>query len=251
MTISIIPSLEHYYNGNELNQENQSAYCTLKWRRGQLLVKSIKQVNQPDIPALHDEKSLVECLKHSPVSLVRIDPKLGETRLKFWAVACEQAHKPIFLCIPSSQKNSQPISLVAWWLKRIFDWILALVLLLVMTPVIIGSILLLRVDSPGSSFSHEWHVGERGKLFRAIKFRTHNMTFIERWLCKRRLHNLPQLLNVLRGEMRLFSSHCWTLEDAVRLSLVAQKQLNELPGIKSGWEIDSESQLFHLDGQVM
>lgn len=249
MTTSIIPSLQNYYTPNEQDQENQSSYCTLRWRRGQLLVKSLGQVKQPYLPALHNEKLLVECLKHSPVSLVSIDPLLGEAWLRFWAVACEQANKRIFLSIPSGNKCSRKGSSVAWWLKRLFDWIFALVFLLIMSPVIWGLILLMWIYSPEPIFSREWHVGERGRLFRAIKFRTQNIRPLERWISKHGLDNLPQLLNVLRGDMRLFGSHCWTLEDAVQLNLAAQRELNELPGITSGWQVSSESDLFHLDGE--
>jgi lipopolysaccharide/colanic/teichoic acid biosynthesis glycosyltransferase len=251
MTTSIIPSLQNYYTVNEQHQEHHSSYCTLQWRRGQLLVKSQGQVKQPYLPALHNEKSLVECLKHSPVSLVSIDPLLGEAWLRFWAVACEQANKPIFLCIPSENKISRKSSSVLWWLKRLFDWIFALVLLLITSPVIWVLFLLIWIYSPESIFDHEWHVGERGRLFRAMKFRIQDNTPLKLWICKYGLDNLPQLLNVLRGDMRLIGSHCWTLEDAVRLNLAGQRELNELPGITSGWQVSSESDLCHLNGEQM
>lgn len=222
MTISIIPSLQNYYPVSEQNQENHSSYCTLQWRRGQLLVKSLGQVKQPYLPALHNEEYLVECLKHSPINLVSIDPKLGEDWLKFWAVACEKSNKPIFLRIPSNHQLSKQANSVIWWFKRLFDWIFALVLLLIISPVMLGLSLTIRLNSSASIFYYEWHVGERGKLFRAIKFRTQNMTPIEGWIRKYGLDNLPQLLNVLHGDMSLISPHCWTLEDAVNLNLEEQ-----------------------------
>jgi hypothetical protein len=72
-----------------------------------LLVKPPGQGNQPYLPSLNKEQSLVKCLEHSPVSLVRIDPKLGEYWLKVWATACEQASKPIFLHIPAAEHLSK------------------------------------------------------------------------------------------------------------------------------------------------
>ncbi len=177
MTISIIPTLQNHYTSTEQHQDHPSPYCTLLWRRGQLLVKSPGRVKQqqPYLASLYNEELLVECLKHSPVRLVSIDAKLGEAWLKFWAQACKQANKPIYLRLPSGNqrlKQGKP-------LQRVFDWILALVLLLLVSPVMLGLVLLMQGYSAGSIFSYEWQVGEQGKLFRAFQFRTtegHNIT---------------------------------------------------------------------------
>ncbi len=276
MTSSIIPPLQNYYTVSQQQQDNRSPYCTLQWRRGQLLVKPPGQVKQPYLSSLDKEQSLVQCLKHSPISLVRIDPKLGEYWLKFWAEACEQASKPIFLRIPSAPalpKHGSPLSRS---LQRLVDWISALVFLLAVSPIMLGLILLMRVYSPGSLFEREWRVGERGKLFRALQFRTtavnkktlgdeaianfsgladtedeRNMSPIGRWMRRYGLHNLPQLLNVLRGEMSLLGPRCWTLEDAVRLCSERQRPLNKLPGITGSWEVEAQSNQLHLDSQTL
>ncbi len=239
MTTSIIPTLENLYDVSQSHQDNRGD-CTLQWRRGKLLVKPPGQVKQPYLPALNSKRSLVECLQHSPVSLVSIDPKLGEALLRFWADACEEAQKPIFLSIPASKKlPNQPFR----QLQRLIDWIAAFVLLLLVSPVMLGLIVLMQVYSPGSLFCHEWRVGERGKLFRLIRFHTQNTTPLERWMGKYSLDNLPQLFNVLRGDISLTGFRCWTLEDAV--------QINKLPEITALWEADAQSHLLHLDSQTL
>lgn len=242
MTTSIIPTLENLYDLTQEHQDNRG-YCTLQWRRGKLLVKPPGRVKQPYLPSLDSKRSLVECLQHSPVSLVSIDPKLGEGWIKFWADACQEAQKPIFLSIPPGNKlPNQPLR----QLQRLIDWIAALVLLLLVSPVMLGLIVLMQVYSPGSLFCREWRVGERGKLFQALKFSTtakHNITPLGHWMHKYGLDNLPQLLSVLRGEMSLTGSCCWTLEDAV--------QLNKLPEIKASWEVEGQSHLLHLDNQTL
>ncbi|MEH1900683.1 MAG: heterocyst development glycosyltransferase HepC [Nostoc sp.] len=237
MTSSIIPNLENLY---DVTQQDNRGYCTLHWRRGKLLVKPLGRVKQPYLPSLDSKRSLVECLQHSPVSLVSIDPKLGEALLRFWADACEEAKKPIFLSIPAGNKlPNQP-------LQRLIDWIAAFVLLLLVSPVMLGLIVLMQVYSPESLFCSEWRVGERGKLFQAIRFCTttkHNITPLGRWMRKSSLDNLPQLFNVLRGDMSLTGSSCWTLEDAV--------QLNKLPEITALWEVEAQPHLLHLDSQTL
>lgn len=312
MTTSIKPTLQNSYTVKQQQQDNPSQYCTLQWRRDQLLVMPSAVAKQPYMPPLDKNGLLVECLKRSSVNLVRIDPKLGEARLKFWADACLAAGKPIFLRIPSSDKQPKPVGSVLWWLKRLTDWLTALVFLLAVSPIMLVLVLLMRVSSPepGSLFSCQWHIGERGKLFKVFKFRTttvsqkvsgdaiayggglpitrsvvpsamlakgaaqrtmaqsggfpigyqsglcdgedeQNLTTLGLWMRKYGLDNLPQLLNVLRGEMSLTGPRCWTLEDAVRLSPEAQRNLNRLPGIMGSWEVEAESNLLHLDSPTL
>jgi len=277
MTSSVIPTFNKtYYTVTQQHQDRPSPYCTLQWRRGQLLVKSPRHLQQPSLAALNTEQSLVNCLKSSPVNLVRIDPKLGEAKLRLWADACLQAKKPIFLHIPSANKQPKPGSSPSWWLKQLINWIAALVFLPVVSPVMLGLILLIRIYSPGSPFSREWHIGERGKLFQMIKFRTtvaegkqhqievvkyHNRmcdsaddkytTLLGRWICKSGLDNLPQLFNVIRGEMSLVGPRCYTLEEAVRLTLDEQQQINTLPGIINLAPVKAESTRLDLDSQAL
>jgi lipopolysaccharide/colanic/teichoic acid biosynthesis glycosyltransferase len=50
------------------------------------------------------------------------------------------------------------------------------------------------------------------------------------WMCKYSLDKLPQLFNVLRGEMSLVGSHPWTLSEAMRFISEGQRCLNALQG---------------------
>jgi len=255
MTSALVRTLQTTYSVNPQPQSDvwgqeaellRSSYCTLQWRRGQLLVKSPGKVKQPYLPALENQQLLVNCLQHSPVNLVSVDPKIGETWVKFWADACKEAHKPMFLCGSSEnlmfKQNSQP-----WgWLLRLIDWIAALVMLLLLTPVMVILLLLLQISSPESLFSREWYVGERGKLFQAIKFSTTTkcgITPLGSWMRKYGLDNLPKLLNVLRGEMSLIKSRAWTLETAVQLNSEGQRPVNQLPVITNSWSVPAESSL--------
>lgn len=81
-------------------RENSLSLCFLKWRQGQLWVSKAKQLGMPYLPSLENEQWFLDCLKHSPVERVCIDPELGEAGIKLWADACEQANKPVFLQVP-------------------------------------------------------------------------------------------------------------------------------------------------------
>jgi lipopolysaccharide/colanic/teichoic acid biosynthesis glycosyltransferase len=269
MTTSIIPNLEKNHTAKELNQEPRSSYCTLQWRRGQLLVMSPGLQQQPLMPSLEKKQSLIECLKKSQADLVRVDPKLGTAKLLLWADACEAASKPMFLRIPSAKKNQKIGFPLFSYLKRLTEWLAAILLFFLLSPLMLTLAFLLRLTSDEPIFEKQWHVGERGKVFRVLKFRTttvanntFNSDLIEvsseeniigsrHWIHKYGLHNLPSLWNVFRGEMSLMGSRCWSLEESLTLSLEAQRQLNKLPGVVGSWQVEAESSLLHLDSQTL
>jgi len=267
MKTSILPTFKSSYS---VSEANSSTYCTLQWRRNQLLVKSSGTVKQPYMPLLDTYESLRKCLQHSPIKLVRIDPSLGEEKLKLWADAAMSASKPIYLRIGAARRQSKSDNYSLWWLKRLSEWMIATVVLLLISPLMLLLALLMKNDVKEPLFERSWYVGERGRLFKLIKFRTtfinkkidckvlehketveEQTTSIGRWMRKYGLDNLPQLLNVIRGEMGLFGSRCWTLEDEVKLNPEAQKQLNNLPGMMNSWEVSpKETNILHLDSQI-
>ena len=242
--------------------------CSLKWRKAKLWVKQEDGLSV--LPALESEQWLSDCLKKSPVKLVCIDPNLGETGLRIWANACLQADKRIFLRIPSHQKKFGQDS-IGWRFKRMMDVSLAALLLVGLSPVLLGIALLVK-SSPGPVFFRQWRVGKRGKLFQIFKFRTmvadaekrHNevmgsqsglhkreddprITAVGRWLRRSSLDELPQLLNVLRGEMSLVGPRPWALYDALRLGDAGRQRLNALPGMTGAWQVQVRSKMLDLD----
>lgn len=104
-------------------------------------------------------------------------------------------------------------------LKRGLDYILALVLLPLLFPLLGLLIVLIRFDSRGAALYRQTRVGQRGRLFTIYKFRTMKtgtptlsteemqrqnyspFTRLGPWLRKSNLDELPQLFNILRGEM--------------------------------------------------
>ena len=201
-----------------------SFHVTLKWRQQQLLVNRAQSSREPSLLPLSNEQWLVECLEHSPIKLLRIDPTLSEESLNFWANACEKANKPVFLRLPPSARRQQHI--LVWRLYRLFEISIAALLVLLLSPVIVGLIVLLRRRSPQPIFCQQWHVGDRGKLFRLFNLRTTENLRIQcaasvhrqDWISKYKLDKLPQLFNILRGEISLIKSRPLTLAQAVKLS---------------------------------
>lgn len=111
--------------------------------------------------------------------------------------------------------NSRKGSLIA---KRIFDLILSLFLVIVISPILLFLIFLIKIDDPGPAFFRQVRVTTNGKKFRIFKFRTMvvdaeklgtqvtkendlRVTKIGNKLRKYRLDELPQLLNIITGDM--------------------------------------------------
>lgn len=225
MSSSTSVSLQSYFTCKQ-RRDNYSPQCVLQWRQGQLLVKFSQKAKQPYLPSLENDQWLVNCLQHSPVSLVRVDAALGEAEIQRWVDASEQAKKPIFLWGAITKKMPKPKPMVlSWWVKRLIDWMAALLLLIALSPVMLVAVALIYIYSPGAIFSVVWYVGARGKLFRVFRFRTKKTTFddsrptrLGRWMCRYGLDELPRLFNVLRGEMSLLGPRPWSLHETVRRS---------------------------------
>ena len=105
-------------------------------------------------------------------------------------------------------------------LKRCNDFCLAAIGLLFSLPLTIFTAFLIKIDSPGPVFYSQDRVGEQGKTFKIIKFRSmrldaeingpqwasendNRVTRIGKFIRKVRLDEIPQLWNVLKGEMSI------------------------------------------------
>ncbi|ART49065.1 sugar transferase [Acidovorax carolinensis] len=102
--------------------------------------------------------------------------------------------------------------------KRLFDIAFAALALLLLCPLLLAVALWVRLDSPGPVFFRQQRVGRGGQLFDIYKFRTMHpgaeamgpqitvgedarITRAGAWLRRAKVDELPQFLNVLRGDM--------------------------------------------------
>ncbi|MGB5632729.1 MAG: heterocyst development glycosyltransferase HepC [Waterburya sp.] len=246
--------------------------CDLKWRHKNLLVSSLPNETKQVFPALTRKQWIESCLRNSWIKRVCVDRALGEKGIELWADACHQARKPIFVRIPSNSTLPSCRKTYYWRIKRFFDWLAAVVLLTLISPVMLLVTILIKIFTPGSIFYCQWRVGERGQLFKMFKFRTmtidaevqhHKLmasqnglyklendpriTLIGKWLRKFRLDELPQLFNVLRGEMSLVGPRPWALSDDLSLGKNGKARLNALPGITGAWQVEGRSHLLDLE----
>lgn len=108
------------------------------------------------------------------------------------------------------------------YIKRLLDIFISLIALVILSPILIIVAILIKITSKGSILFLQERLGKNGKIFKIIKFRTMvvnaekigdglrvssendcRITKIGRILRKTSLDELPQLLNVLKGDMSL------------------------------------------------
>ncbi len=147
------------------------------------------------------------------------------------------------------------------YVKRGMDVVLSLAAMPVALPVLAVCAIAIRLDSAGPSFFVQERLGQRGKPFRLIKLRTMvrdaeqlkaavldertvhfknlndpRITRVGRFLRKMSLDELPQLFNVLRGEMSLIGPRPTSL-DLVRYEPWHEARLELRPGITGLWQV--------------
>jgi exopolysaccharide biosynthesis polyprenyl glycosylphosphotransferase len=159
----------------------------------------------------------------------------------------------------------QPIPAVGLMTKRFLDLVLAGAALLVTAPLFAVIGVLIKLDSAGPVFYASKRVGLKGRKFNCYKFRTmiedadrhkqslrdsneRNGPFFKlandprvtrtgRWLRKSSLDELPQLINVLRGEMSLVGPRPHPVDDYELYSIEHLRRLDVSPGLTGLWQV--------------
>ena len=107
---------------------------------------------------------------------------------------------------------------ISLFFKRIFDVVVSLIMLLLLSPVFLALAVAIKLDSPGSVFFRQVRVTQYGREFRIFKFRTMvsnaenlgaqvttkndtRITRVGNVIRRCRLDEIPQLLNILTGDM--------------------------------------------------
>jgi lipopolysaccharide/colanic/teichoic acid biosynthesis glycosyltransferase len=132
--------------------------------------------------------------------------------------------------------------------KRAFDIILSFIGLLLLSPVFITLAIAIAFDSPGGVFYRQTRVGKNGHPFRILKFRSmrsgsdkkgqltvgskdQRITRTGRFIRRHKLDELPQLINVLKGDMSLVGPRPEVPKYVAMYNEEQKKVLSVRPGI--------------------
>ncbi len=161
--------------------------------------------------------------------------------------------------------HREPISALGFLMKRTLDVLISALSLIVMIPVFAVIALLIKRDSAGPVFYCARRVGRKGEHFLCLKFRTMvadadgrkaelrkqnerngpifklandpRVTRVGRFLRKYSLDELPQLWNVLKGQMSLVGPRPHPLDDFEHYDLEHLRRLDVKPGITGLWQV--------------
>ncbi|CAM2066567.1 Sugar transferase [Sulfidibacter corallicola] len=131
--------------------------------------------------------------------------------------------------------------------KRAFDLAVAVPFSLFFLPVGLLIFVLIKITSPGPGFFYQQRVGKGAKPFTLLKFRTmthknHDasvqlfggeaeITWLGRWLRRLKLDEMPQLVNVLRGDMTLVGPRPMLPATVDETNANCRRRLSVLPGM--------------------
>ena len=213
-----------------------------------------------------DEETVLEIVEtsHRAGVRVRVAPKTTELLIERGEYVPGQG-MPLFELRPPVLAGAD------WALKRAFDLAVSFFVVLIGLPLWLLISAAIKLDSRGPILYRDRRIGVREREFGMLKFRTmvegaseqqeeleqHNeapgalfkirsdprVTRVGRLLRKLSLDELPQLLNVLRGEMSLVGPRPLPLRDYGLLDAWHRKRYLVLPGITGLWQISGRSNL--------
>ena len=170
---------------------------------------------------------------------------------------------------PVIELHGQPIPALGQAVKRAMDFLGASLGLVLTFPILAFAALWIRLDSPGPVFYSALRVGKKGRKFRCHKLRTmvaeaeaqkeklrgvneRNGPFFKiendpritrcgHWLRKYSIDELPQLVNVLAGEMSLVGPRPHPVDDFERYSVEHLRRLDVKPGVTGLWQVTARN----------
>lgn len=156
-------------------------------------------------------------------------------------------------------------------MKRVFDVVVAVLALVVSWPLLLVTAVAVRVDSPGPAVFVQERIGRGGRSFRMFKFRSMvvgseatlpalaqlnegdgilfkmrrdpRVTRVGRVLRRSSLDELPQLVNVLRGDMSFVGPRPAIPSEVARYEGDARRRLLLRPGLTGVWQVSGRSDL--------
>ena len=128
--------------------------------------------------------------------------------------------------------------------KRGMDFVFATILVVVFCPLFLLIAALIKIDSKGPVFFRQERVGKDGKIFRIFKFRSmawnndmrdtsrrDEYTHVGKVIRRLSLDELPQLFNILKGEMSFIGPRPWVVEYWTNMNREERLRASVLPGI--------------------
>ncbi len=174
------------------------------------------------------------------------------------------------LDIPPSSLSTGPRVL-----KRSFDLLVSSAFLVLLAPVLVVCAVLVKVTSPGPVFFRQLRTGRDERPFSVLKFRTMyqnaearrdevdhlnemdgplfkvtndpRVTRVGRFLRRTSIDELPQFINVWKGDMSLVGPRPFVVAESALIEGWARKRFEVRPGMTGLWQVSGRNELSHLE----
>ncbi len=272
--------------GQELkNQINRRPYLALnvigflddnpsKWARDQNVLGSLDHAAKI-VERNHIDDVVIALPRHAYERVNQIIAELHKMPVKVWVIpdyfhlALHKATIDEFAGLPMLDLRAPALNDYQRFVKRMFDLTLTLLIMPFVLPIMALIALAIRLEGPGPIFFRQQRVGENGKLFEMLKFRsmvpdaeqrleeiiqrdehgnlihkTNNdprVTRVGKFLRRTSLDELPQLFNVLKGEMSLVGPRPELPFLVDQYELWQRKRFAVPQGITGWWQINGRS----------
>ena len=167
------------------------------------------------------------------------------------------------------------LSLPARFVKRFFDLMVSSLILLVTSPIFLGMAVAIKVSSRGPVFFRQARTGRHEQPFAVLKFRSMyedaesqrselsglnevdgplfkvindpRVTPVGRFMRRKSLDELAQLVNVWKGDMSLVGPRPFVVAESQAIEGWARKRFEVRPGMTGLWQVSGRNELSHLE----
>ena len=177
--------------------------------------------------------------------------------------------------IPLIHFEPSPAGMLPLMTKRLIDMVISSTAIIAVSPILLITAIAIKIDSPGPIFFRQRRVGLNGRIFTLLKFRSmvekaHSMlgelksfnemkgpafkmsndprvTRVGAFIRKYSIDELPQLINVLKGDMSLVGPRPPIPSEVARYRRKQRRRLSMRPGLTCTWQVAGRNKIVDFD----
>ncbi len=163
-------------------------------------------------------------------------------------------------------------------IKRAMDFVFSLIAIIIVSPVMLITAIAIKLDSPGPVIFKQVRVGQNGRTFNMYKFRSMcqdaeerkdelmeqnemdgfmfkikddpRVTRVGKFIRRTSIDELPQLINVLMGDMSLVGTRPPTIDEVAKYKRGQWRRISIKPGVTGLWQISGRNDIRSFDEVV-
>jgi exopolysaccharide biosynthesis polyprenyl glycosylphosphotransferase len=235
----------------------------------------------PELCRRHDVARVVVCFsrthpERTTEMLKALSGKVGVSIVpRYYELITSRSHVEDLSGLPMIDIAPASLSASSRFFKRTFDVVVSSVILVLLSPFFLAVSIIIACTSPGPVFFRQARTGRNERTFSVLKFRTMSedaeerkaeilhlnevdgplfkvsddprVTRVGHFLRRTSLDELPQLINVWKGDMSLVGPRPFVVEEAAGIEGWARKRFEARPGMTGLWQVSGRNELSHLE----